>query len=466
MYQHERARIRTLGSKAVALFGLIVWTSMRWRYDARVERDALWRAIMESPEDNEPRLVFADWLLQRDEPLGELIAIQCSASFATNYSLKVRAAELVRTHGARWNAELGLGDASISYERGLPHLARVRLHAEALEIVERAPIRWIRFHHHDPATDPIESMRAIANDPRLARVHALNTYGGETCLHALLASSYLAMRKLIVEGRECTSGAARALAEANLPLLETLSLSGALGSTWGDADTGVLARANLPALRELYIHSLDVGADTLRHVASSTFERLETLAISSERGLQDGIAALAASSNFTRLTTLDLSRCQLADLALVALASSDALPALRRLDLALNRITDEGVVALASTSGMLQLESLDLAYASITSAGVATYARTLQFAKLRELSLRANTRGPEIAIAIAESPHATNLRELDLSELVGRDAAAFALAQSPYLANLETLTFYKNKVTHAGRAALHDRFGERALVDL
>jgi uncharacterized protein (TIGR02996 family) len=40
------------------------------------ERDGLLAAIAAAPGDDVPRLVLADWLEERDDPLGEFIRLQ------------------------------------------------------------------------------------------------------------------------------------------------------------------------------------------------------------------------------------------------------------------------------------------------------------------------------------------------------------------------------------------------------
>jgi uncharacterized protein (TIGR02996 family) len=48
----------------------------KWRAFA-AEEEAFLRAIVENPDDDTPRLVFADWLDEHDDPRGEFIRVQC-----------------------------------------------------------------------------------------------------------------------------------------------------------------------------------------------------------------------------------------------------------------------------------------------------------------------------------------------------------------------------------------------------
>lgn len=67
------------------------------------ERDLL-ALIHESPDDDGPRRIYADWLLQQDDPRGELIALQCEpgAPSDARAERKRRLDELTRIYVGRW----------------------------------------------------------------------------------------------------------------------------------------------------------------------------------------------------------------------------------------------------------------------------------------------------------------------------------------------------------------------------
>ncbi|HLL22455.1 MAG TPA: TIGR02996 domain-containing protein, partial [Kofleriaceae bacterium] len=66
------------------------------------------RAIAADPDDDEQRLVLADALMQRGDPRGELIALQCAIARAEPApdELTSRVDALLAAHGAAWTAEL------------------------------------------------------------------------------------------------------------------------------------------------------------------------------------------------------------------------------------------------------------------------------------------------------------------------------------------------------------------------
>ena len=78
------------------------------------EREALLRAVCENPDDDTPRLVFADWLQENgDEARAELIRVQVEATRGMEWEQRTyfdsygpRSAELLAEHERRWRAEL------------------------------------------------------------------------------------------------------------------------------------------------------------------------------------------------------------------------------------------------------------------------------------------------------------------------------------------------------------------------
>jgi uncharacterized protein (TIGR02996 family) len=73
--------------------------------------DALFRAVCESPADDTPRLVYADWLDEHGQPeRAEFIRLQCerwaSGAYPTVADARTRASNLLRAFGDRWYNEL------------------------------------------------------------------------------------------------------------------------------------------------------------------------------------------------------------------------------------------------------------------------------------------------------------------------------------------------------------------------
>jgi uncharacterized protein (TIGR02996 family) len=82
----------------------------------------LLQMVRDRPDDDAPRRVYADWLAQRDDPRGELIAVQCERASLPHddprhASLLQRENELLSQHAARWLGPLA-GIVPADFERG------------------------------------------------------------------------------------------------------------------------------------------------------------------------------------------------------------------------------------------------------------------------------------------------------------------------------------------------------------
>lgn len=94
---------------------------------AEAMRARLVAEVVAHPEDDGPRLVLADWLLEQGDPRGELIQVQCRHASAPAGALAARANQLIAEHGVRWSSHL-LPDAGRPvFERGF--VARVECDA-------------------------------------------------------------------------------------------------------------------------------------------------------------------------------------------------------------------------------------------------------------------------------------------------------------------------------------------------
>jgi uncharacterized protein (TIGR02996 family) len=96
------------------------------------------------------------------------------------------------------------------------------------------------------------------------------------------------------------------------------------------------------------------------------FPRLRDLSLAG-RGIGDGgIAGLIQSGDFPALTNLNLSGNEISDEGVRLLVGSPLWPRLRRLDLGANPISDEGAELLVGAAGTSRLEHLNLRYTDIT----------------------------------------------------------------------------------------------------
>ncbi len=76
-------------------------------------------AILEHPENDSLRQVYADWLIEHGDPRGEFILLQCreAAGLATPAE-RTRAKRLLREHQAAWLGDAAPGLARCVFEKG------------------------------------------------------------------------------------------------------------------------------------------------------------------------------------------------------------------------------------------------------------------------------------------------------------------------------------------------------------
>jgi uncharacterized protein (TIGR02996 family) len=88
------------------------------------EPAAFLAAIRDDPDDDGPRLTFADWLEEQGDPRGEFIRVQCALDRIDEddprrEELERREAELLGQHGEAWRDSPPEG-VEVDFKRGLP----------------------------------------------------------------------------------------------------------------------------------------------------------------------------------------------------------------------------------------------------------------------------------------------------------------------------------------------------------
>ena len=113
-------------------------------------KDPLLQAVLDAPDDPAPRLVYADWLEDHGDPLGEFIQIQSQLADLAPDDLRWpalvrRERELLALHEEQWVGPLrALGAVRWGFRRGL--VEEVTLDAEAFlghaeALFRQAPVR-------------------------------------------------------------------------------------------------------------------------------------------------------------------------------------------------------------------------------------------------------------------------------------------------------------------------------------
>jgi uncharacterized protein (TIGR02996 family) len=441
--------------------------------------------VLAHPDDDAPRLVYADALTQAGDPRGELIAVQCAIAGGDHRpELARREIELLRDHGDAF----ALGDDIVcEFHRGF--VDRVFVPSETMlervdELFAREPIRHVSLDVPDQATAHRHA-RELATVNWPAGMRHLDFWPGLDTedIVQIAESPHLAnLATIRFPGHSAGDDALVALARASLPRLEELDFD--LGpfpfTSYGSLGVlAVAASASLPALRGLSLPGhgdceFVPGLETLAH--SRLFAKLERLRLSYNQNLGDAFAAVVGGAEGP--TSLDFTGCELGPREMAVLVASERAHRLARLELVDNHLGADGLQTLFASrlDGLRELsfhhlihEPLDTSHAMfhaawldrletlrcITPWGPPLLARLPwgRFASLRHLTIGGSddhlaalavhpmprlehlhlgsgiTISPRGIAALARAPWTPRLRLLEIPNLHSEAAAALATAQ-------------------------------------
>jgi uncharacterized protein (TIGR02996 family) len=378
-----------------------------------IENQALLSAILADPDDDRPRLVYADWLEQHGQfDRARLIRVQIelarlpdNAEAATALQIEEEQLEaacektLPQLEGIRWGG----------FERGLVRSvyaatpAAFRHHASS--IADAGSVHCASFDKRD-------GFAVLAEVPILARLTDLRVDDEEH------------FRKR----------------------------NGDPNHRFNDDLQAVLASAHCPRLRSLELAYCQLGPRGAKALADCPrLESLIRLDVSDNYVGDEGLAALAASPYLSALRTLRIDLNDLGPAGVEALANSVSLGGLEELCLG-DAIGPGAGLALGRAPYRTHLGECRVRD-EIGAVGAAALAQAPNLAGLTYLDLRCDI-GPDGARALAASPFLHQLKSLLLPGCWIGDEGADALARSPILANVEYLDLWYNDLTDAGARAL------------
>jgi uncharacterized protein (TIGR02996 family) len=405
--------------------------------------EQLLAAILEDPDDDAPRLVYADWLQTRNDPRGELVQLQCQlaaidADDDRRRAIKIAENKLLAAHGDAWLAPIReaipvtdvLQGHKFEFSRGFVEHAQLTLdcapHFPALW--ESAPLlRHLRLSPKPifdfPAKQP--TLDGVLDAPELRRLRTLE-------LH--LGGAGNAAARVVAQSRTL----------ANLTSLE-LHLS-----IWGEGagifapgtsdleldDDGVAALARSPVLANLEALNLESNRITstgLGEIAHGAW-KLRRLELGNNVLAPETIARSLEGPALANLEVLGLANTTFDAKSIAALVSSPALAKLRELDLEKCHLGVDGIEALCEALALPSLRSLRLERNALCDKGGLAMAGCAAFAQLTNLEAGHNRMGHKAAVALSSSPHLSNLERLTLNEPRWKPETTALFAASPTLA--------------------------------
>ena len=394
------------------------------------DHDALLRAVCQHPDDDTPRLVFADYLDDQGEhdraafvraqmelartPAWEPFAVLCRhrrPDWLTGEPFEHTLPALPPGVGVRWHPR--------PFHRGFGYRVEVRAAADweefGLPLFDRAPVgelhlwaavppgdwaRHLRSVHF--AANPVEPLRAICASPATGltdiHFHRADHPGMEFLVNDLLASPIGPS----VRGLHFRTGYTglvelfAALARTHLDRLSfvNLGLTPDLVREWCD-------RCGPGGLSELDLtENYGIGSEGVRVLITAGLldvPELYTLGLGACGVSDRGVKHLARSSDLSGLRRLDLSRNPLSAKAARFLAGSPHLAGLRSLNLASSRLGDAAVRHLTKAAFWPNLVELDLRGNPINEAGAGHLLKAQIPPDLTALLLDPDPLGPKAA---------------------------------------------------------------------
>lgn len=328
-----------------------------------IDEAGLWQAIVDDPDDDLPRQIYADWLDEEGQTAraelmrGQLGLVPTVSSSGDGYT----------SHIDQWLGPLKEYIERRYFERGLLRVI-VSMRTFLSKTFQENAAGWFRA----------------------ARVNALEIQGNTSNWAKVTGSPVMAaVHELRLSGGEMGRNALPALAGSpHLTGLHTLHLSNA----WMGARNfqPIIEKGNLPRLRRLYMHRCSV--------------RLEML------------HALVRWNQASRFTSLTLPDNWISAAEASVLFTSPTMSGLRHLDLRQNSIGNEGVRALVDSPHLTHLRSLSLYRCNVGPEGALALAEATGLGRLESLDLTSNSISEAGALALANSQSLGNLKRLHLSE--------------------------------------------------
>jgi len=320
------------------------------------EEQAFLDAILAQPDDDTPRLVFADWLDENGTgdagARAALIRAQCQmerlAPRTREYiAQELQAEAVLKKHAARWTQPLADAEIGNSWRFRRGFLDELTLSARdfvrvAKKLFQLAPtIRTIRF---PAASNELTELAGSAYLARLNRVNLQRMCGCGGCpidveLRNLFASPHAAnITELnLAEDRMDAAGVEALVNSAHITQLTSLDLSDNPIGVEGVA--AIRKSKNLAGLVSLNLCSAGLRTTGTRALAAATnLPMLTHLALAGNGIGPMSLRSLVVAPFATQLMSLDLSTNQLGDAGGKVLLNAEKLAGLKSLNLRSNKI--------------------------------------------------------------------------------------------------------------------------------
>jgi uncharacterized protein (TIGR02996 family) len=308
--------------------------------------------IIANPDDDVPRLIYADWLEEQGNPRGEFIRVQCELAMLKKTQvryreLRAREQELWESHGLEWVKGFPFSLRRCVFRRGFIEESAVALSyfvRNWSKICRLTPLRHVTFTQvrdqlkileDCPGLEMLRSIRLknaypnvntqpLARSPHLKNIETIMGRWSNSGLIELSKSSAVGnLRTLILEG-QFSIQAVEALADAPQLKLQHLNFSyGILTRA-----VPIIARAQFgQTLEELVINGVDITDDIFIQLMESpslpVIKDLRASNMDLQLGVHGpGLEALAKNPRLANLRMLSLANHPLSYRSIEAIGNS------------------------------------------------------------------------------------------------------------------------------------------------
>lgn len=315
---------------------------------AETVNDSFLEDIIANPEDNAPRLIYADWLEDHGDPdraefIRGQIAMEGPLPTAARDTLVARGNELLEHHGTKWANSIHGLVKDYTFRRGF--VAEVAVSSDQFldHATKLAPLAPIQAIHLEASAEDLERLLQVSLFTRVTRLEIRG--------HGL-----------------------------------------------GDQGVERLARSpNLGTLEWLILHHCGLTPVSAQYLIQMPLQSLKRLNLGANDLQDEGLAILCTSSDLTALEYLGLGGNELGNGTAFILSSTESLQSLEKLNLGANYLNDRDVELLANASHLGGLRDLDLRYNEFGHEGAIALVNSPYLANLMRLDLTENAIGPEAA---------------------------------------------------------------------
>lgn len=458
------------------------------------DESALLAAIRDHPEEDTPRLVYADWLDEQGGPANttraEFIRAQIELdrlpredddldTAIRRAELGQRVEELSRANWSNWGAPVRAAVASFGSEfnsimlggfvRGFPRLmfgGPAQFLTLGEKLFDLGPLHGL--YGGVIATHALgrELADPFLSAPGAARIRRMSLMVAPEVGDRLFQSEALSglVQLTVRHGRLAAPGAP--VAARPLTKLRSLCLSDVLVNGTADVDRlhELLPNTNLT---ELDVRNCSYGEQELARIGAfeqcRTLERF-TLGARSGNQLLDVACIRAVTgapfwANLRSLQMGDVGEVSSGDAVADGLADAPPAPRLRRLDLSPCRLTSHGLAKLAANPILSTVTTLDLSCAHMGDEGARILAKSPYLMNLHHLELAVSSIGPKGVQAIADAPWSRGLVRMNLRDNAIRQPGVQLLADPKHFPNLRRLDLQRCVRTKKLQAVLTARYG-------